>query len=134
MKTDLGLPCFGYPTPKCRPDSQSARHYAGCRVETSLLLFTPKDCNFVKIATMITVEIPDSFLQSPSGYSIGELKVDLAVLLYKKKKMSLAQAARWCGMSRLEFQSALSEQGVEIHFTTEDLQHDLKVLDKFFSK
>jgi len=83
---------------------------------------------------MITVEIPDSFLQSPSGYSIGELKVDLAVLLYKKKKMSLAQAARWCGMSRLEFQSALSEQGVEIHFTTEDLQHDLKVLDKFFSK
>ncbi len=83
---------------------------------------------------MITVEIPESMLQSQSGYSIGELKIDLAVLLYKKKKMSLAQAARWCGITRLEFQSVLSEQGIDILFTTEDLQHDLKALDNFFSK
>jgi predicted HTH domain antitoxin len=87
-----------------------------------------------KITQMITVEIPESFLQSPPVYSVGELKNDLAVLLYRRKKMSLAKAARWCGMTRLEFQSAMSERGVEIHFTEEDLQHDLKTLDKFFSK
>ena len=83
---------------------------------------------------MLTIEIPESMLQEQSGYSIGELKIDLAVLLYKKKKMSLAQAARWSGITRLEFQSVLSEQGVDILFTTEDLQHDLKALDNFFSK
>ena len=95
---------------------------------------TPNHRIFVKFFTMLTIEIPESMLQSQSGYSIGELKIYLAVLLYKKKKMSLAQAARWSGITRLEFQSVLSEQGVDILFTTEDLQHDLKALDNFFSK
>ncbi|MFM9946734.1 MAG: UPF0175 family protein [Saprospiraceae bacterium] len=83
---------------------------------------------------MITVEIPESLLLSPPVYSAKELKVDLAVLLYRRKKMSLAKAASWSGLTRLEFQSAMAERGVELHFSEEDLQHDLRTLDKFFSK
>jgi len=82
---------------------------------------------------MITVEIPESLLLSPPAYSVKELKVDLAVLLYRRKKMSLAKAASWCGLTRLEFQSAIAERGLELHFSEEDLQHDLRTLDKFFS-
>jgi predicted HTH domain antitoxin len=83
---------------------------------------------------MIAVEIPDTFLLNPPAYSVRELKTDLAVLLYRRKKMSLAKAARWCEMTRLEFQSALSERGVDLHFSEEDLHHDIAALDKFFSK
>ena len=103
-------------------------------VKRAPIAFNPKSPYFCKKLSTITIKIPESMLQSQSGYSIGELKIDLAVLLYKKKKMSLAQAARWCGITRLEFQSVLSEQGVDILFTTDDLQHDLKALDNFFSK
>ena len=83
---------------------------------------------------MIAVEIPESYLLSPPVYSAVDLKVDLAALLYRREKMSLAKAARWCGMSRLEFQAAMAERGIEIHFSEDDLLHDVQTLDKFFSK
>ncbi len=82
---------------------------------------------------MVSIEIPEEFLFSSPPYSVKELKVDLAVLLYKRKRMSLAKAARWCGLSRLEFQSAMSERNVDIIFSEDDLKHDIKTLDKFFS-
>ena len=82
---------------------------------------------------MVSIEIPEEFLFSSPPYSVKELKVDLAMLLYKRKRMSLAKAARWCGLSRLEFQSAMSDRNVNIVFSKEDLIHDLNTLGKFFS-
>jgi predicted HTH domain antitoxin len=42
--------------------------------------------------------------------------------------LTLARAARWVGMTRLEFQKALAERGLPVNFSIEDFETDLKTL------
>lgn len=73
------------------------------------------------------VELPNDLI-GLSAYSEKDLKVDVAVLLYHRKVLTLARAARWVGMTRLEFQKALAERGFTINFTVEDFKTDIKTL------
>ena len=73
------------------------------------------------------VEVPSDFI-SVSDYSENDLKIDVAVLLYKRQVLTLARAARWVGMTRLEFQKTLAERGFPINFSIEDFDTDLKTL------
>jgi len=73
------------------------------------------------------VEVPSDII-GISGYSEKDLKIDLAVLLYKRQVVTLARAARWVGMTRLEFQKALTERGFPINYSIEDFETDLKTL------
>jgi predicted HTH domain antitoxin len=73
------------------------------------------------------VEVPNDFI-GISDYTEKDLKVDVAVLLYHRKVLTLARAARWVGMSRLEFQKALAERGFTINYTIEDFDTDMKTL------
>jgi predicted HTH domain antitoxin len=63
-----------------------------------------------------------------SDYSEQDLKIDVAILLYKRQVLTLARAARWVGMTRLEFQKALAERGLPVNFSIEDFETDLKTL------
>lgn len=73
------------------------------------------------------IEIPDTILHQAPAYSSPEdVKVDFAVWLYERGRMTLAQAARLCGQTRLQFQKILKGKGVHLNFTTEDLQIDLQ--------
>jgi len=73
------------------------------------------------------VEVPNDFI-SVSGYSEQDLKVDLAVLLYKRQTVTLARAARWLGMTRLEFQKTLTEHGFPVNYSIKDFETDLKTI------
>jgi predicted HTH domain antitoxin len=73
------------------------------------------------------VEVPSELI-GVSDYSEQDLKIDVAILLYKRQVMTLARAARWVGMTRLEFQKALAERGFPINFSIEDFETDLKTL------
>ena len=53
--------------------------------------------------------------------------LDIAVMLYQNKRISLAKAASIVGLNRLEFQAVLADKGVYIHY---DLEADLKTLGK----
>ncbi len=59
-----------------------------------------------------------------------ELKQDIAVMLYREEKLTLAQASRFLGVDRLEFQKILADHDVPIHYTVEDLRNDLKTLEE----
>lgn len=78
---------------------------------------------------MLVLDIP---FKSSQDYSEQDLKIDLALLLYQKRKISLAKAAEWCGLTRLEFQSAMSKRDVTLNYSVEDLRHDVAVLDNLF--
>ena len=75
------------------------------------------------------LDIP--FKGSPD-YSEQDLKIDLALLLYQKRKISLARAAEWCGLTRLQFQAEMGKRNVDLNYTVEDLKHDVATLDKMF--
>lgn len=71
------------------------------------------------------IEIPDEIINKPE-YSLEAFMLDVAVMLYEQERISLAKAARWVGMNRLEFQQLLAARGVTIHY---DLEGDLKTLE-----
>jgi predicted HTH domain antitoxin len=73
----------------------------------------------------MAVELPDSYISLPA-YTEQDLKTDIAVMLYQRKVLTLARAASWVGMSRLQFQKALALHNVPIHFSIADFDIDMK--------
>ena len=72
------------------------------------------------------IEISDSVLrQIPAYTSPEDVKADFAVWLYDRGRLTLAQAARFCGQTRLQFQKTLHVKGVYLKYTVEDIQVDL---------
>ncbi len=58
----------------------------------------------------------------------SELRQEIAVFLYAKEKVTLAQASRLAEMGRLQFQHLLASRDVSIHLDAEDFEQDLATL------
>ena len=75
----------------------------------------------------MSVVIPDDILQA-TGMSSAELKQELAALLFQKDKLTLAQASKLAGMSRLEFQHLLASRSIPVHYDVAEFEEDLATL------
>lgn len=73
--------------------------------------------------------IPDDILQA-TRLTEEELKIEVAVLLFQKEKLTLAQASRLAGMSRLQFQHLLASRQIPIHYDEAEFEEDLDTLKK----
>lgn len=71
--------------------------------------------------------IPDTVLEA-AHMSEAELRQEIAVLLYSKEKITLAQASHLAAMGRLEFQHLLSSRGIPVHYDVEEFEQDLETL------
>ena len=58
----------------------------------------------------------------------GEMKQEIAVLLFQKEKLTLAQASRFAGMNRIDFQHLLASRQIPVHYGVEDFEQDIKNL------
>ena len=75
----------------------------------------------------VVIDIPEDILaRIPEKDLEKVIKVELAVALYKEGYLSLGQARRIAGMSKIEFIDELAKRGVERHYTEEDLEDDIK--------
>ncbi len=72
----------------------------------------------------LEIEIPDVGLATPK-FSKADLMLDIAVSLFQRRIYSLAKAARFAGLTRLEFQAVLAERQIPIPY---DLDIDLQTL------
>ena len=77
----------------------------------------------------MSVVISDQVLQS-SRMSEGELKQEIAVLLFQKEKLTLAQASQLAGMQRIQFQHLLASRDVTVHYDVADFEKDLETIRK----
>ena len=75
----------------------------------------------------MSVVIPDEILHTAHMTTI-ELMQEIAVLLYQKEKLTLAQASRMVGMSRLQFQFLLASRQIPIHYDVAEFEADLQTL------
>ena len=75
----------------------------------------------------MALTIPDTVLQA-AHMSEAEMRQEIAVLLYSKEKITLAQASRLATMGRIELQYLLSSRGLTVHYDVEDFQQDLETL------
>jgi predicted HTH domain antitoxin len=66
--------------------------------------------------------------------SKDELRVEIAVLLFHKNKLTMGQASRFAGMSRISFQDLLGERKIPVHYDIDDLKSDIEESRKNKSK
>ncbi len=76
---------------------------------------------------MMALLISDEILEK-AQISEKELLLDLACYLYDKKKLSMGIARGLANLNQIEFQMELAKREIDIHYTEEDLQKDLKNL------
>lgn len=75
----------------------------------------------------MNVTFPDEILQT-ARITEEELRQELAVLLFQKDRLTLAQASRLAGMDRLRFQYLLASREIPVHYDVEDFEQDLSTL------
>ena len=75
------------------------------------------------------VTIPDEILVA-AHISEPELKQELALTLFQRERLTLAQASRLADMSRLAFQRLLAERQIPIHYGAGEFDEDLRTLRK----
>ena len=75
----------------------------------------------------MSLVIPDEILQA-ARMSVSELRQEIAVLLFQKEKLTLAQSSRLAEMSQLEFQHLLANRQIPVHYDVAEFEEDLKTL------
>jgi len=72
------------------------------------------------------LEIPDAaILETP--LSSAEIRLEVAIWLYTKKRLTFGQARKLAGFTVISFQKALAERGLYLNYDQEDLANDLAV-------
>lgn len=60
--------------------------------------------------------ILDNSLLRATGYTENELKLEIAVMLFEKEKLSLRKAAAFTGLHWLEFMKELDRRQIALHY------------------
>jgi predicted HTH domain antitoxin len=79
--------------------------------------------------TSVSLTIPDALLQS-ARMSEAELRQEIAVLLFERDKLTLAQASRFAHLSRLQFQHVLASRQIPVHYDVAEFEEDLQTLHR----
>ena len=77
----------------------------------------------------MSVIISDDLLQQ-IHMDEKEFKLEIAVWFFQKEKMTLAQASKFAGMNRMQFQHLLASRQIPIHYDIKEFDRDLETLRK----
>jgi predicted HTH domain antitoxin len=77
----------------------------------------------------MAVVIPDEIF-SATHLTEKELKQEIALMLFSRDKLTLAQAAKLAEMDRLSFHHLLASRKIPLHYGVADLEHDVKTLQE----
>lgn len=72
------------------------------------------------------IEIPEDILRT-AGLTEADCLVELTVHLYAERRISIAQALRLSGLSRLTFEKELAKRNLTL-YTVVDLHEDVDAL------
>lgn len=75
----------------------------------------------------MSIIIPEEILRAAETNE-EELKIELALLLYKQNKISSGKVRDWLGLTVLEFQHELAKRDLSINYDVEELNQDIETL------
>lgn len=75
----------------------------------------------------MSVVVPDEILTA-TGMNETEMRQEIAVMLFQRDKLTLAQASRFAGMHRVAFQHLLASRHIPVHYGLEDFEQDIQNL------
>jgi len=76
----------------------------------------------------MSVVIDNEILQT-ARMTEKELLQEIAVMLFEKEKLTLAQASKLAEMNQIQFQHLLASRNISVHYAVEDFEQDLKTLE-----
>ena len=71
------------------------------------------------------VMLPDELLRS-TNLTEAELKIELAVALFARERLTLGQAALLAGLPQIDFQRVLASRRIPLHYGLEAMEEDLQ--------
>ena len=77
----------------------------------------------------MSLTISDAFLQT-ARISEDELRQEIAVMLFQRDKLTLAQASQFARMTRLQFQHILASRQLPLHYDVAEFAEDLHTLQR----
>jgi predicted HTH domain antitoxin len=77
----------------------------------------------------MSLTISDTFLQT-ARISEDELRQEIAVMLFQRDKLTLAQASQFARMTRLQFQHLLASRQIPVHYDVAEFAEDLHTLQR----
>ena len=77
-----------------------------------------------------TIEIPQDVMDS-ARLSAAEIKQEIALSLYARRRLSLGKARELAELSLWEFRQLLGARRIGPHFDSDDLTEDLLTLDEW---
>ncbi|MEZ4772298.1 MAG: UPF0175 family protein [Bacteroidia bacterium] len=77
----------------------------------------------------MTIEIPDHLLE---GRTESDIKLQIAIALFQAEIFTLAQASRFAGKTRWDFQQVLGRLKIPMHYGIQEVEQDLKTIEKLF--
>jgi predicted HTH domain antitoxin len=75
------------------------------------------------------VELPDAAIEG-TGMTPELAKLEVAVGLYRDRKVSMGRAAGIAGVPRPVFQRELGKRGVSVNYDVQDFEDDLVAIGK----
>jgi predicted HTH domain antitoxin len=75
----------------------------------------------------MSVIVPDQIL-TVTRMTETEMRQEIAVMLFQREKLTLAQASRFAGMHRVAFQHLLASRRIPVHYDVEDFDEDIQTL------
>jgi predicted HTH domain antitoxin len=75
----------------------------------------------------MSLVISDELLKA-SGLKEDELFLEIVLLLFQQKKLSLGKAAELLDVSQIRFQRLISDRGICVHYDVAEFQEDVQHL------
>ena len=75
----------------------------------------------------MSLVIPEEILTT-TRMSEAEMRQEIAIMLFQKEKLTLAQASRFAGINRIAFQHLLASRQIPVHYDVEDFEQDISNL------
>lgn len=75
----------------------------------------------------MSIFIPDEIIAA-TRMTEAEMKQEIAIMLFQKEKLTLAQASKLAGMNRIAFQHLLASRQIPVHYDVQDFEQDIKNL------
>lgn len=77
----------------------------------------------------MSLTISDEILEA-ADLTEQDLRIELAVTLYSRGKLSLGKAAEFAEVPIAEFLRRMSDRGIPLNYDAADLEQDLRTLEK----
>ena len=76
---------------------------------------------------VVTIQFPRRLVDA-AKVTGDELKIELAVHLYKERRLSIGHAREMAGLSLWEFRQILASRQISPHYDVDDLEDDISAL------